>query len=73
MVKYQIVGAHTHTETHACTHAHTHAQVVVTGGMHNLQRTYFSPTISKYSNTELLKGLELAYYTIETSGTSREG
>ena len=27
MVKYQIVGAHTHTETHA--------QVVVTGGMHN--------------------------------------
>ena len=31
MVKYQIVGAHTHTETHACTHAHTHVQVVVTG------------------------------------------
>ena len=36
MVKYQIVGAHTHTETHAYTHAHMHAQVVVTVGMHNL-------------------------------------
>ena len=52
--------AHKHTRaqahTHTCAHAH---KVVVAGGTHNLQQTFFSPTISKYSHTGLLKGIDL--------------
>ena len=45
----------THTERDGCTHTH---KVVVVGGTHNLQQI-FSPTISKYFHTGLLKGLHL--------------
>ena len=79
---------HTHTETHAsdpCTYASTHARmhtcththkVVVAGDTHNLQRTFFSPTILKYSLTGLLKGLDLLELAIlfdRDMWTSREG
>ena len=68
-MEYQIISAHTHTHRrmHPCTHArrsthapstHTH-KVVVVGGTHILQQTIFLPTISKYSHTGLLKGLDL--------------
>ena len=49
-----------HARKHTCMHtyAHTH-KVVVAGDMHNLQWTFFSQIISKYSLTELLKGLRV--------------
>ena len=49
---------HAHTHTHTETHAHTpHTHTQSSSGTHNLQRTFFSSTISKYSHTGLLKGL----------------
>ena len=57
MIEYQTIGAHTEMNASVpCTHTH---KVVVAGDTHNLQRTFFSPTILKYSITGLLKGLDL--------------
>ena len=41
-IEYQIIGAHTCTHRDVCIHTHTHThKVVVAGGMHNVQRTFF--------------------------------
>ena len=67
--KHTRMQAHTHASAHAhkytYAHVHTHAhKVVMAGGMHNLRRTLFLQTISKYSHTGLLKGIDLLELTL---------